>query len=113
MGIAEHWSVQQLRDKQDEMAYERSLIAAKPDDEIVRTLENITPQNTDPDVVLKSSYILDFLGLDGYYTEKELFIITLILLIITTMLYIMITFLSIRKVLNLRNTRTKTVIVTM
>lgn len=72
MGIAEHWSVQQLRDKQDEMAYERSLIAAKPDDEIVRTLENITPQNTDPDVVLKSSYILDFLGLDGYYTEKEL-----------------------------------------
>ena len=72
MGIAEHWSVQQLRDKQDEMAYERSLIAAKPDDKIVRTLENITPQNTDPDVVLKSSYILDFLGLDGYYTEKEL-----------------------------------------
>ena len=72
MGIAEHWSVQQLRDKQDEMAYERSLIAAKPDDEIVRKLENITPQHTDPEVVLKSSYVLDFLGLDGYYTEKEL-----------------------------------------
>ena len=72
MGIAEHWSVQQLRDKQDEMAYERSLIAAKPDDEIVRKLENITPQHTDPEVVLKSSYVLDFLGLDGYYTEKRI-----------------------------------------
>ena len=36
MGIAEHWSVRQLRDKQDEMAYERSLIAVKPEDEIVK-----------------------------------------------------------------------------
>ena len=72
MGIAEHWSVQQLRDQQDGMAYERSLIAAKPNDEIVQTLENITPQHTDPDVVMKSSYVLDFLGLNGLYTEKEL-----------------------------------------
>jgi len=72
MGIAEHWSVTQLREKQDEMAYERSLIAAKPDDEIVKTLEGISSQNTEPDVVLKSSYILDFLGLSGYYSEEEL-----------------------------------------
>lgn len=51
------------------MSYERSLIAAKPNDEIVRKLENITPQHSDPDVVLKISYVLDFLGLDSYYTE--------------------------------------------
>ena len=72
MDIAERWSVQQLRDKQDEMAYERSLIAAKTDDEIVKTLENITPHHTEPDVVLKSSYVLDFLGLGGFYSEKNL-----------------------------------------
>ena len=72
MGIAQHWSVTQLRDKQDEMAYERSLIAVKPNDEIVKKLENISPQHTDPDVVLKSSYILDFLGLSGFYSEVEL-----------------------------------------
>ena len=72
MGIAEHWSVKQLRDKQDEMAYERSLIAAKPDDEIAKTLERICPQHMEPDVVLKSSYVLDFLGLSGYYSEEEL-----------------------------------------
>lgn len=72
MSIGDHWSVQQLRDKQDEMAYERSLIAAKPDDEKVKKLENITVQQTEPDVVLKSSYILNFLGLNDYYTEKEL-----------------------------------------
>ena len=72
MGLAEHWSVQQLRDKQDEMTYERSLIASKPDDEIVKALENITPQYIEPDVVLKSSYVLDFLGLDSLYSEKKL-----------------------------------------
>ena len=72
MGIAEHWSVRQLRDKQDEMAYERSLIAAKPEDEIVQTLEKITPAHMEPDAVLRNSYVLDFLGLNGYYTEEEL-----------------------------------------
>jgi predicted nuclease of restriction endonuclease-like (RecB) superfamily len=72
MGIAEHWSVKQLREKQDGMAYERSIIAAKPNDEIINALNRITPQYTEPDVVLKSSYVLDFLGLSGYYSENEL-----------------------------------------
>lgn len=72
MGIAEHWSVRQLRDKQDEMIYERSLIAAKPEDQIVKALEKITPSHMEPDVVLRNSYILDFLGLNGYYSEEEL-----------------------------------------
>ena len=72
MGIAEHWSVKQLRNKQDEMAYERSLLAVKPDDMMVKTLENINPHHMEPDVVLKSSYVLDFLGLSGYYSEEDL-----------------------------------------
>ena len=72
MGIAEHWSVNQLRNKQDEMAYERSLLAVKPDDMMVKTLENISPHHMEPDVVLKSSYVLDFLGLSGYYSEEDL-----------------------------------------
>ncbi len=72
MGIAEHWSVRQLRDKQDEMAYERSLIAAKPEDEIITTLEQVSPTHMEPDAVLRNSYVLDFLGLSGYYSEGEL-----------------------------------------
>ena len=48
MGIAEHWSVTQLRAKQDEMAFERSLIAAKPEDEIVKTLKEINPAHMEP-----------------------------------------------------------------
>ena len=72
MGIAEHWSVRQLRDKQDGMMYERSLIAAKPKDEIVHTLEKLTSTHMEPDIVLRNSYVLDFLGLDSYYSEEEL-----------------------------------------
>ena len=72
MGIAEHWSVRQLRDKQDEMAYERSLIAAKPEDEIITTLEQVSPTHMEPDAVLRNSYVLDFLGLSGYYSDGEL-----------------------------------------
>lgn len=72
MGIAEHWSVRQLRDKQDEMAYERSLIAAKPEDEIITMLEQVSPTHMEPDAVLRNSYVLDFLGLSGYYSEEEL-----------------------------------------
>lgn len=72
MGIAEHWSIRQLRDKQDAMLYERSLVAVKPEDEIVKTLEKVSPIHMEPDVVLRNSYILDFLGLGRYYTEKEL-----------------------------------------
>lgn len=72
MGIAEHWSVRQLRDKQDEMAYEQSLIAAKPEDEIITTLEQVSPTHMEPDAVLRNSYVLDFLGLSGYYSEGEL-----------------------------------------
>ena len=71
MGMAEHWSVKQLRDKQDEMAYERSMIAVKPDDEIVKTLENTSPKHIEPDVLLKSSYVLDFLGLSGYICQTN------------------------------------------
>lgn len=72
MGIAEHWSVRQLRDKQDQMVYERSLLAAKPEDDIVKILEKVSPTHMEPDAVLRNSYVLDFLGLSGYYSEEDL-----------------------------------------
>ncbi len=69
---AEKWSIRLLRKKQDEMLFERTLIASKPEDEIIQTLESVDANNTTADVVFKSSYILDFLGLGSYYSEKEL-----------------------------------------
>lgn len=72
LSSTEHWSIRDLRRKEDEMLYERTLIAAKPEDEAVKVLSGVTPTTTVPDVVFKNSYVLDFLGLQGYYSEKDL-----------------------------------------
>lgn len=72
MSILYHWSVRQLRDQEDGMAYERSLIAAKPDDEQVTTLVKSTEGELSPEVILKSSYVVDFLGLTKGFSESEL-----------------------------------------
>jgi predicted nuclease of restriction endonuclease-like (RecB) superfamily len=72
MCIAENWSIRTLRQKQDTMLFERALIAAKPEDEILQTLQTANNTNISPDLVFKSSYVLDFLGLNGYYSEKDL-----------------------------------------
>jgi predicted nuclease of restriction endonuclease-like (RecB) superfamily len=72
MSIVENWSVRTLRQKQDGMLFERTAIAAKPEDEIIKTLRTTIKTNINPDLVFKSSYILDFFGLTGYYSEKDL-----------------------------------------
>jgi predicted nuclease of restriction endonuclease-like (RecB) superfamily len=73
MCIAEKWSVRTLRQKEDTMLFERTVIAAKPDDVIVQSLESTTQtENIHPDLVFKNTYILDFLGLTGYFSEKDL-----------------------------------------
>lgn len=71
MSSHNHWSLRELRRRQDAMDYERSLIAAKPEDEIISALTDSNPTEN-PDVMLKSSYVMDFLGLQGYYSEKDL-----------------------------------------
>jgi predicted nuclease of restriction endonuclease-like (RecB) superfamily len=72
MSILYHWSVRQLRDQEDKMTYERSLIAAKPEDEQVKVLANVTEGDITHDVILKSSYVVDFLGLKRGFSEEEL-----------------------------------------
>jgi predicted nuclease of restriction endonuclease-like (RecB) superfamily len=72
MSIVENWSVRTLRQKEDSMLFERTAIASKPDDEILQMLQKADNTNLSPDLVFKNTYILDFLGLSGYYSEKEL-----------------------------------------
>jgi predicted nuclease of restriction endonuclease-like (RecB) superfamily len=72
MCIVENWSVRTLRQKEDSMLFERTAIATKPEDEILQTLQSATNANICPDLVFKSTYILDFLGLSGYFSEKDL-----------------------------------------
>lgn len=66
-----HWSLRELRRRQDAMDYERSFIATKQEDDIVSALSAPNPTEN-PEVILKSSYVVDFLGLHGYFSEKDL-----------------------------------------
>ena len=72
MCIEQRWSTRQLNRQQDAMLYERTLIAAKPEDEQIALIDNLEPGELTPEMVLKSSYVVDFLGLHGYYSEKDL-----------------------------------------
>lgn len=73
MAAAERWSVRKLRDQMDGMLYERTLISRKPE-ETIRAELSIVRQDSSisPDLVFKSPYFLDFTGLKGYYSEKDL-----------------------------------------
>jgi len=72
MSIVEHWSLRTLRQKVDSMLFERTAIAAKPENVILDTLQKTDNANLSPDLVFKSSYVLDFFGLSGYHSEKDL-----------------------------------------
>ena len=73
MASAKMWSVRVLRDKIDGMLYERTLIAGKDDDKIKQELANLRENDVmTPDLVFKSPYFLDFTGLKGYYSERDL-----------------------------------------
>jgi len=71
MCITEHWSVRTLRQKQESMLFERTAIAKHPEDIIKNALENI--ENVfSPELVFRDTYVLNFLGLNDNYSEKDL-----------------------------------------
>ena len=72
MAIQQRWSLRQLRKHEDEMLYERTLIAAQPEEEQIEALYRLEQGELAPELLLKSSYVVDFLGMNGYYSEKDL-----------------------------------------
>lgn len=73
MALNENWGRNTLRSKIDGMLYERTLISGKPDQLIKKELENMRQgEDFSPDLVFKSPYFLDFTGLKGMYSEKNL-----------------------------------------
>jgi len=69
----ERWSVRTLRKKIDSMLYERTALSRKPEElarlelDALRDEDRITPA-----LVFRDPYILDFLGLNDRYLEKDL-----------------------------------------
>jgi predicted nuclease of restriction endonuclease-like (RecB) superfamily len=73
MARIEHWDTRTLDQKIDGLLYERTALSRKPEDLIKQELSKIQETNTlTPDVVFRSSYFLDVLGLADTYSEKDL-----------------------------------------
>lgn len=71
--VQERWSVRRLRERMDSMLFERTALSRKPDELIVSELNKLrTTGEMTPVLVLKDPYVLDFLGLNDRYLEKDL-----------------------------------------
>lgn len=69
----ERWSVRALRERIDSMLYERTALSRKSDELIEQELAALrTTGNMSLPFVLKDPYVLDFLGLQDRYLEKDL-----------------------------------------
>ena len=69
----EHWDTRTLDEKIDQQLYQRSAISRLPEEIIQKELETSKQTNQLlPDMVFRSSYFLDILGLPDIYTEKDL-----------------------------------------
>ena len=73
MAINERWSVRVFKDRINSMLFERTAISKKPEETIKKDLELLTNQKIMTEsLFIKDPYILDFLGLEDSYSEKDL-----------------------------------------
>lgn len=69
----ERWSVRTLRDRVDSMLFERTALSRQPEDLIRQELDDLHAKgDLTPAMLLKDPYVLDFLGLQDRYLEKDL-----------------------------------------
>ena len=69
----ERWSVRTLRDKIGSMLYERTAISRKPEEVARAELAQLREgDRLTPALVFKDPYVLDFLGLNDRYLERDL-----------------------------------------
>ncbi len=68
----ERWSVRTLRQKIGGMLYERTALSKNTEEGIKVELENLRDGQITPDMVFRDPYLLDFLGLQGSFSEKDL-----------------------------------------
>lgn len=73
MCTIEHWDTRTLDEKIDQQLYQRTAISRKPEDVIKKELQEAKNNNQLlPDMVFRSSYILDMLGLPDVFSESDL-----------------------------------------
>lgn len=73
MCAQERWSVRQLRERKETMLFERTTLSRQPDELLASELTALREQGElSPVLLLKDPYVLDFLGLQDRYLEKDL-----------------------------------------
>ena len=73
MSDIEHWDTRTLAEKIDKQLYEQTAISRKPEELIKEELEHTKQSNVLlPDLVFRSSYFLDMLGLPDIFSESDL-----------------------------------------
>lgn len=73
MTINEGWSVRVFKERINSMLFERTAISKKPEETIKRDLKLLSNQKIMTEsLFIKDPYILDFLGLEDSYSEKDL-----------------------------------------
>jgi predicted nuclease of restriction endonuclease-like (RecB) superfamily len=69
----EHWDTRTRSHKIDSLLYERTAISRRPEEVIRQELDTVKSTNQlIPDLVFRSSYFLDMLGLPDIFSEKDL-----------------------------------------
>jgi predicted nuclease of restriction endonuclease-like (RecB) superfamily len=68
----DNWSVRTLRGRIDSMLFERTAISKKGEETILHDIEALKNEaKLSPDLVFRDPYFLDFLGLQGKYSERD------------------------------------------
>lgn len=71
--INERWSVRTLSERINSMLYERTAISKKSEETIINDLKALSENNKmSTDLFFRDPYVLDFLGLQDTYSEKDL-----------------------------------------
>lgn len=68
----ERWSVRTLRQKINGMLFERTALSKNSEEVVRQELATLRDGKMTPDTVFRDPYLLDFLGLSGAYSEKDL-----------------------------------------
>lgn len=68
----ERWSVRALRQRIDGMLFERTALSKNSEQVIRQELVGLRDGRLTPELVLRDPYLLDFLGLSGAYSERDL-----------------------------------------
>ena len=73
MASQEGWSTRTLQDRIGSLLYERTMLSRKPESTIAIELEKLRKQGAISEaMVLREPYVLDFLGLNDTFLEKDL-----------------------------------------